>query len=345
MDGTIITANPLFFSTLDYGLEEIKGRHHSMFVDAHERDSAAYKAFWQALNRGDYQAGEFRRIGKDGKEVWIQASYNPVLDRSGRPQKVIKFAADITAQVADRMRRARIQKEIDGDLGEISRAIALATRQAADAAAASGQTSTNVQAGATGAEEMAASVEQIARQMGEAATISDSAVRQGTHTNEIMAGLSSAANRIGEVVSLISTIAAQTNLLALNATIEAARAGEAGRGFAVVASEVKTLATQTAKATDDISRQIAEIQQVTGGAVQAIGEIVGTISKINEISTIVAFAVEEQNAVTREMSENMQSAAGAVATISGSLNEIAAATRQAEGAASKIKEASLALVA
>ncbi|MCL4710605.1 MAG: PAS domain-containing protein, partial [Pseudorhodoplanes sp.] len=126
MDGTIITANPLFFSTLDYGLEEIKGRHHSMFVDAHERDSAAYKAFWQALNRGDYQAGEFRRIGKDGKEVWIQASYNPVLDRRGRPQKVIKFAADITA-------RARIQKEIDGNLGEISRAIALATRQAADA--------------------------------------------------------------------------------------------------------------------------------------------------------------------------------------------------------------------
>ncbi len=250
MDGTIITANQNFLGALGYALSEIQGRHHSMFVEPAERDSLAYRQFWEALNRGEYQAAEYKRVGKGGKTVWIQASYNPIVDPSGKPYKVVKFATDITKQVEDRIRREAIQKTIDSDLGELSMAITTASEQATSAASASVQTSSNVQAVASGAEELVSSISEISRQVADSSKIAAQAVEQGNRTNEIVAGLTSAANRIGEVVNLINNIAAQTNLLALNATIEAARAGDAGKGFAVVASEVKTLAGQTAKATD-----------------------------------------------------------------------------------------------
>jgi methyl-accepting chemotaxis protein len=191
--------------------------------------------------------------------------------------------------------------------------------------------------------ELVSSISEISRQVADSSKIAAQAVEQGNRTNEIVAGLTAAANRIGEVVSLINNIAAQTNLLALNATIEAARAGDAGKGFAVVASEVKTLAGQTAKATDEIAGQITAVQGVTGDAAKAIQEITATISKINDISRSIAAAVEEQNAVTRDMSSNMQTAASGVTSISTSMNEIATAAKVASESTRKVKEASLAL--
>jgi methyl-accepting chemotaxis protein len=154
MDGTIITANQNFLGALGYALSEIQGRHHSMFVEPAERDSLAYRQFWEALNRGEYQAAEYRRVGKGGKTIWIQASYNPIVDPSGKPYKVVKFATDITKQVEDRIRREAIQKTIDSDLGELTMAITTASEQATSAASASVQTSSNVQAVASGAEEL-----------------------------------------------------------------------------------------------------------------------------------------------------------------------------------------------
>jgi methyl-accepting chemotaxis protein len=345
MDGTIITANDNFLRALGYTLPEVQGRHHSLFVERSERDSAAYRQFWEALNRGQYHAGEYKRVGKNGREVWIQASYNPILDMSGRPFKVVKFSTDITERVKDRLRTTALQKTIDGDLGEIAQAISMANEQAANAAGASTQTAANVQAVATGAEELVGSIGEISRQVSEASRISARAVDQGNHTNKIVTGLTAAANRIGEVVNLINTIAGQTNLLALNATIEAARAGEAGKGFAVVASEVKTLAGQTAKATEEIGGQIAAVQGVTGDVVKAIEEITATISKINEISSSIAAAVEQQSAVTRDMSSNMHTAAAGVGSISRNMNEIATVTKTANDATRKVKEASRTLTA
>jgi len=175
--------------------------------------------------------------------------------------------------------------------------------------AASEEASANVQSVASASEEMTSSVNEISRQVQEAARIAGAAVEQAQETNGRVNALSQAATRIGDVVELINTIAGQTNLLALNATIEAARAGEAGRGFAVVASEVKALAEQTAKATGEISHQIASIQSATRDSVAAIKEISGTIGRISEISSTIASAVEEQGAATQEISRNIQQAA------------------------------------
>ena len=166
------------------------------------------------------------------------------------------------------------------------------------AAKASGEASVSVQTVAAASEQLSASINDISRQAAHAAGIANRAVGQAQQTDTTVQGLAKTANRIGEVVGLISDIASQTNLLALNATIEAARAGEAGRGFAVVASEVKSLASQTAKATEDISEQIADIQKVANEAIDAIKAIGGIIGEVNEVATAIATAVEEQGAAT-----------------------------------------------
>jgi methyl-accepting chemotaxis protein len=344
VDGKILDANENFLNTIGYSLNEIKGQHHSMFVDPVESNSSAYKAFWASLGRGEYQLGEYRRIGKDGKEIWLQASYNPIFDPSGKPVKVVKFATDRTAQIKDRIRKAALQKQIDGDLGEIAEAISTTNGQVTNAAEASERTSSTVQSVAAAAEELVASVNEIGRRVHEASEVSSTAVQQSAGANTIIGGLSASAERIGQVIGLINSVAAQTNLLALNATIEAARAGEAGKGFAVVASEVKALAGQTAKATDEISEHISAVQNATQNVISVIQEIGGIISKISENSAAIAAAVEEQGVVTQEISHNMQLAAGEVSGITSNMNEIAEASRVAMISAGKVKEASLALV-
>jgi methyl-accepting chemotaxis protein len=169
---------------------------------------------------------------------------------------------------------------------------------------------------------MAASVAEIARQVHESSQIANEAVHQAEKTDARINELSQAAGRIGDVVQLITDIAAQTNLLALNATIEAARAGEAGRGFAVVASEVKALAAQTAKATEEIGTQIASMQAATQDSVTAIKDISGTINRISEIASTIAAAVEEQGAATQEISRNVQQAAAGTTEVASNITDV-----------------------
>jgi methyl-accepting chemotaxis protein len=277
LDGTIIQANENFLGTLGYTLGEIAGKHHSMFVDRAERESAAYRDFWAALNRGEFQTGEFKRIGKGGKEVWIQASYNPILDLNGKPFKVVKYASDVTQQVLVRMGNERVRAMMESV--------------------------------AAGAEELNASVREISEAMMKSKGAAMNAVERVGSADSQAKRLSDAAEAMSGIVELIGNITGQINLLALNATIESARAGEAGRGFAVVASEVKSLANQAKQATDKIGAEIESLNGISGDVVAALETIKKSIQDVSEYVTSTAAAVEEQSTVTSEMSSSMQRAA------------------------------------
>jgi methyl-accepting chemotaxis protein len=345
LDGTILDANDNFLNVMGYRREDIVGKHHAIFVEPAFAASDAYRRFWADLARGEFKADEFKRIGRGGKEVWIQASYNPIFDASGHPFKVVKFATDITASVNRRRERERTAKKIDDELAEVARAMSETDERTVSAASAATQTSATVHAVAAGAEQLAGSVQEISRQVTAAMNMSVHAVSQAGEADRIVNGLAETTQKIGEITALISGIAAQTNLLALNATIEAARAGEAGRGFAVVANEVKALADQTRRATSEIAGQISGVQHSTRGAVSAIGSIAETIQNLNEISSGIAAAVEQQTAVTREIAENMHVASTGVEQISQNITSISAATNQVAASTKTVREISRASAA
>ncbi|WP_316228923.1 PAS domain-containing methyl-accepting chemotaxis protein [Bradyrhizobium sp. SZCCHNR1070] len=288
LDGTIITANDNFLHALGYTLAEIKGRHHSMFVDPDERDSAAYREFWASLNRGEYQANEYKRIGKGGREVWIQASYNPILDLNGKPFKVVKYASDVTKQVLVRMGNERVRGMMESV--------------------------------AAGAEELNASVREISEAMTKSRETAMGAVERVASADSQAKRLSDAAQAMSGIVEIISDITGQINLLALNATIESARAGDAGRGFAVVASEVKNLANQAKAATDKIGAEIGGLTGISSEVVSALNAIKTEIQNVSEYVTSTAAAIEEQSTVTGEMSSSMQRAAAEAQAIAARAN-------------------------
>ncbi len=399
LDGIILTANENFLSAVGYSLEEIVGKHHSIFVEKEERLSPEYREFWARLNRGEFLASEYRRIGKGGREIWIQASYNPILDLGGKPYKVVKFATDITKAAS------LLQSKVDsllkvvaaaatGDLtqpitvtgedapGQMARGLEQlisdlrtsvagisqtamgvassseelsaiseqltsnsqdAARQASQVSAGSEQVSFNVSIVAASSEEMLASIREISKSATEAARVARSAVSMAHSTNETISRLGVSSQEIGKVIKVITSIAQQTNLLALNATIEAARAGEAGKGFAVVANEVKELAKETARATEDIGQKIEAIQTDTRAAVKAIAEVGEIINQVNDISSTIASAVEEQTATTNEIGRNVTDAAMGTSEIAKNISNVAHAAEMTTSGARETQIAARAL--
>ncbi|MEH3147342.1 MAG: methyl-accepting chemotaxis protein [Methylobacterium frigidaeris] len=336
LDGTILEANDVFLDLVGYRLDEVAGRHHSLFVEADHAGSAEYAAFWDALRGGRHRAGQFRRVGKGGRPVWIQASYTPILDAVGRPTKVVKFATDVGDQVR---LLADLRTLIDRNFREIDGAVASTAAESASAGRAARTTATNVQTMAAASEELAVSVAEISASMAQSRAATDSAADRVHDADARTRRLAAAAGGMGGIVGLISTVAAQINLLALNATIEAARAGEAGRGFAVVAQEVKTLARQAAGATEQIDAEIGGIQAISAEVVEALGSIRGSVETLRDHVVATAAAVEEQSAVTRSMSETMQEAAHAVGAISENLVTISGAVGQVSDAVAGTRRA------
>ena len=316
--GTILTANPNFLAAVGYELKEIAGKHHQMFCEPDYVQSVAYRQFWEKLSRGEYQAAEYRRLGKGGCEIYIQATYNPILDDTGTVVKVVKFATDTTEAVKRRLRGV----ELNGELGVVVGTIAEAHEKAGIAASASTETGAMIHSVAAASEELAQSVRDISNSMSHARGSVEGVFKHTEAANSSAESLNKSATSMTNVVTLIQDIAAQINLLALNATIESARAGEAGRGFAVVASEVKSLANQAARSTQTIATEIASMQAVTGEVVGALNLISNSLNEVLGNVTSVAGTLEQQSAATSEITANMQAAVTAVGEINESLDNI-----------------------
>jgi methyl-accepting chemotaxis protein len=241
--------------------------------------------------------------------------------------------AGVIAQVAE------ATQSLDQTARSMTATAHATNRQVTAVAAAAEQASTNVQTVASAAEELSSSINEIGRQVAESARFASEAREQAVATDRQISGLLASANKIGDVVHLINDIASQTNLLALNATIEAARAGDAGKGFAVVANEVKTLANQTARATDEITAKVTEMQAATSLSVEAVKRIGNTIARISEIATAIAAAVDQQNAATGEIARNVQQAAQGTTEVSSSIVQVAEGASETGNAAGQVLRA------
>lgn len=283
MDGTILSANENFLTALGYSLDEIKGKHHRMFVHSTERDRPEYQEFWSRLRRGEYVSGEFKRIAKEGRDVWIQASYNPILDLHGNPYKVVKYAVVTTAMVLARKKSDQVREMM--------------------------------QRAAAGADELVVSVQEISNAMGKSEETASVAAEEVSNADQQAKRLQDATDSMGGIVAMIGSITEQINLLALNATIESARAGEAGRGFAVVAAEVKNLATQAKGATDRIAEEIEGMNGISGEVVTSLNRINNSMERVKSYVSSTATAIKEQTSVSETMSWNMKAAAAEAETI------------------------------
>lgn len=278
LDGTIIRANDLFLDAVGYRADEILGRHHSMFVPPQEARGAAYQEFWHRLRNGEHDTGQYLRIGKGGRQVWIEASYNPIFDAQGRPVKVVKYATDITRRFT------------------AAQTLRVAVQGLTENAERAGQANTLALDACRVAEQGGNTVQEVVRTMG---------------------GITQSSRRISEIIGVMDGIAFQTNILALNAAVEAARAGSHGKGFAVVAAEVRSLAQNSAAAAKEIKDLItSSVQEVESGArqVQSAGatmdDIVASSRRVTEIMAEVVEVSLAQSAKLGEVTEDITQRAG-----------------------------------
>ena len=315
----------------------------------------------QALADGDLSAtvphqGESTEVGRIADKVQVfkdaliakQASDAAAAEEAAhkveRARKVDQITSGFEAMIGDMVAAmSSASTELEASAGTLTHTSDITQRLSGSAASASQEVSENVQSVAGATEEITSSVKEISRQVQEASRVAGEAVRQAEQTDASITALSQAASRIGDVVKLITAVAEQTNLLALNATIEAARAGEAGRGFAVVASEVKALASQTAKATDEITAQIDGMQSATKLSVSNIKEISQTIRLISEISATIAAAVEEQGAATQEIARNVQNSAQLSVQVASDVSEVSRGTGETGSASGEVLSAAKSL--
>jgi methyl-accepting chemotaxis protein len=266
LDGIILDANDNFLATMGYARDEVIGQHHRMFVDRVDRESQEYRAFWEKLGRGEHDSSLYRRVDRHGREVWIQGSYNPILDMAGRPFKVVKYATDVTAQT-------RATRTLHASLTELANTVPAIAEQARVTNALANDASRSAVDGGAMVEAVIAT----------------------------MAAIQGGAQDIAEIVGLIDSIAFQTNILALNAAIEAARSGTHGKGFAVVAQEVRMLSQRSAESARDIRTlidstldRVREGSERSGEAGAAMRDILSSVTTLLDRVSDVARATNTQ---------------------------------------------------
>ena len=291
-DATVLAANANFLATVGYTIEEVRGRPHAMFVEPGYAQSPEYAAFWDRLRGGAFAAGLFQRVGRGGRVVWIQASYNPIFDPAGRLIKIVKYASDVTVNMA-------------------ARSVAIGAAE---------DTLAHVEAITGSADHMNVAAHAISDSMARSKEAVDDIQGRAGEADRATERLIAAAGAMGEVATIIAGIAQQINLLALNATIEAARAGEAGKGFAVVATEVKELAGQAAAATARIGGEVVGMQAVSAEVATTLASITAAIGTISAHVDGVKASMDEQSRATGDILASMRQAAAGVSTIGTSLD-------------------------
>jgi len=330
MTGTILKANENFLNTLNYTENEIIGKKHNMFCEESYKNSSEYSDFWKKLNTGSFDSGEYLRIGKNGKEVWIQASYNPIMDIDGNPYKVVKYAQDISEKKKIAFEVENTSKELTLSAKDLYSMAESLSNSASETTAESEEAATSVEEISQGSKNiseklslMLSSVQSISKSAQSAKTIAGEAQGKSKVTIDSIDKLSNESSKIGQTVEVITQIAFQTNILSLNAAVEAATAGEAGKGFAVVAQEVRNLASRSDESAKEITGAIEFIQKLVKESQESITDINSTIENMSNISSDIVSSVKEQGVISNDVSAIMNESQIGISNIAETIQNVA----------------------
>ncbi len=351
LDGTIITANDNFLKTLGYSLNEIVGKHHSIFCEESYKNSNDYKDFWKKLNQGQFEGGEFLRIGKNGKNVWIQATYNPIMDIDGKPFKVVKYAVDITNKKNTMFEIGENIQKLTNSLNNLSSASNTMSKEAKVTMDGSQEVSVSLEQMNQAVsdlsekiESMLASINSIAQEAANGEKISKDAKEQSKTTSSAMIRLNEESAKISQTISIITQIAFQTNILSLNAAVEAATAGEAGKGFAVVAGEVRNLATRSNDAAKEITTAVEYIQSLIKNSLDSIHIIDSTIEEISTISSKISNSMAQQQTISNALASSALETSQGINEISNTMINVSQSAKTTEDEAIETVNASKELI-
>ena len=351
MNGIILNANENFLKAIDYSLDEIKGKHHSMFCEESYKNSNEYKDFWEKLNNAEFQSGEFLRIGKDGKKVYIQATYNPIIDIDNKPFKVVKYATEITARKNTMFSIQKNIEKLNKSLNHLSGASNSMSIDAENSMKGSQEVSVSIEQMDQAVNDlsekieiMLSSITSIANAAANGEKIALGAKEQSKSTSSDIIKLNQESSKIGETINLITQIAFQTNILSLNAAVEAATAGEAGRGFAVVAAEVRNLATRSNEAAKEITSAIESIQTLVKNSLKSINSVDSTIEEISLMSSNISKSILEQKTISNQLASTALQTSKGLNEISNSMINVSQSAQNTRDEAIETKNASEELI-